>query len=271
MEFTMHSDPVLRLCKFLRPLWAGMVVITALLLAAGPAAAQSRTVEPRGVVELFTSQGCSSCPPADRILGDLANDPSIIAITWPIDYWDYLGWKDTLADPRFAVRQRAYSQARGDREVYTPQAVVNGAAHIVGGDRAAIERAVAETSHRDNVMTVPLYASMSGGQISVSVSAAMASATRSLVAPHGEVWICPIVSSVSVSVTRGENSGQRVEYHNVVRNLVKVGEWNGGAASWSVPLASVATQGADSAVIFVQSGDENAPGAMFGATYVRLR
>jgi len=253
-----------------------MFAIAALVAAVRPAPADPRVSEPRAVesravVELFTSQGCSSCPPADKILGELANDPSIIAITWPIDYWDYLGWKDTMADPRFSKRQRAYSQARGDREVYTPQAVVNGSAHIVGGDRAAIERAIADTAHKSNVMNLPVSASVSGGQIGITVSVAMAALTRSLVAPHGEVWICPIVRSASVSVTRGENSGQRVEYHNVVRNLVKVGEWNGGAASWSVPLASVATQGADSAVIFVQSGDENAPGAMFGATYVRLR
>src|ERR1700759_3710075 len=72
--------------------------------------------EPRAVVELFTSQGCSSCPPADKVIGDLAKDPSVIALSMPIDYWDYLGWKDTLADSRFSARQRAYSRMRGDRE-----------------------------------------------------------------------------------------------------------------------------------------------------------
>src|SRR3979411_1410028 len=77
--------------------------------------------EPRAVVELFTSQGCSSCPPADKVIGELAKDPSIIALSMPIDYWDYLGWKDTLADSRFSARQKAYSRMRGDRDVYTPQ------------------------------------------------------------------------------------------------------------------------------------------------------
>src|ERR1043166_7464075 len=80
----------------------------------------------RAVVELFTSQGCSSCPPADELIGQLAKDPSLVAMSLPIDYWDYLGWKDTLAKPAHTARQRAYAQVRGDRAVYTPQAVING-------------------------------------------------------------------------------------------------------------------------------------------------
>src|SRR5262245_53874485 len=86
---------------------------------------------PRAVVELFTSQGCSSCPAADRLLGELAEDPSILAMSLAVDYWDYLGWKDTLALHGHSNRQRAYAKARGDREVYTPQVVVNGAAHAL--------------------------------------------------------------------------------------------------------------------------------------------
>ena len=96
--------------------------------------------EPRAVIELFTSQGCSSCPPADKLAGELARDPSIIVMSLPIDYWDYLGWKDTLALPGHTKRQRAYAQARGDREVYTPQVVVNGVAHVLGSDKDAIEQ-----------------------------------------------------------------------------------------------------------------------------------
>ena len=92
--------------------------------------------EPRGVIELFTSQGCSSCPAADKLVGELALDPSLVSISLPIDYWDYLGWKDTLADPRNTARQKAYSKVRGDREVYTPQVVVNGSVHALGSDRA---------------------------------------------------------------------------------------------------------------------------------------
>ena len=101
--------------------------------------------EPRAVVELFTSQGCSSCPPADKLAGELARDPSIIVISMPVDYWDYLGWKDTLASPSYSARQRAYSSMRGDRDVYTPQVVVNGSAQVLGSDKSAIERAISQS------------------------------------------------------------------------------------------------------------------------------
>ena len=113
--------------------WSGTLGVCAIIAIIRPAVA----AEPRAVVELFTSQGCSSCPPADKIIGELARDPSVIALSMPIDYWDYLGWKDTLADSRFSARQKAYSQARGDRNVYTPQVIVNGSAHVIGSDREA--------------------------------------------------------------------------------------------------------------------------------------
>src|SRR6202020_153696 len=111
---------VAMLCRRLAPapLVAGFL-ITTLAVAHG--------AEPRALLELFTSQGCPSCPAADKLLGDLATDPTLIALSDPIDYWDYLGWKDTLASPAHSARQRAYARMRGDREVYTPQIVINGA------------------------------------------------------------------------------------------------------------------------------------------------
>src|ERR1035441_5578212 len=98
--------------------------------------------EPRAVIELFTSQGCSSCPAADKIIGELAHDPSLLTMSLAVDYWDYLGWKDTLALHGHSDRQRAYANARGDREVYTPQVVVNGVVHVLGSDKAGIEKAI---------------------------------------------------------------------------------------------------------------------------------
>src|SRR5262245_11284795 len=117
---------------------------------------------PRAIVELFTSQGCSSCPAADKLLGEMANDPTLVAISLPMDVWDYLGWKDTLADPRNTARWQAYSKSRGDRERYTPQAVVNGAAHALGSDRSAIEKAILKSRQNEAVMSVPVDASRSG-------------------------------------------------------------------------------------------------------------
>src|SRR5262245_64495740 len=103
---------------------------------------------PRAIVELFTSQGCSSCPAADKLLGEMMRDPSLIAISLPMDVWDYLGWKDTLADPRNTARWQGYAKARGDRERYTPQVVVNGAAHALGSDRSAIEKAILKSRQK---------------------------------------------------------------------------------------------------------------------------
>src|SRR5438132_10044938 len=148
-------------------LWSGALGICAIVAVSRPADA-----DPRAVVELFTSQGCSSCPPADKIIGDLSSDPSIIALSMPIDYWDYLGWKDTLADSRFSARQKAYSRMRGDREVYTPQVIVNGSVHVIGSDRTGIENAIGATRKGDGVMSIPVTMTQSGKQLTVSVAAA---------------------------------------------------------------------------------------------------
>jgi hypothetical protein len=146
--------------------WSGALGVCAIVAIIRPAHA-----DPRAVVELFTSQGCSSCPPADKIIGELAKDPSVIALSLPIDYWDYLGWKDTLADARFSARQKAYSQMRGDRDVYTPQVVVNGSVHVIGSDRAGIESAIGNTKKAGGVMSVPVTMSLEGKQLTVSVAA----------------------------------------------------------------------------------------------------
>src|SRR3979411_3505395 len=147
--------------------WSGALGVCAIVAIVRPAGA----TEPRAVVELFTSQGCSSCPPADKIIGELAKDPSVIALSMPIDYWDYLGWKDTLADSRFSARQKAYSRMRGDRDVYTPQVVVNGSTPVIGSDRAGIESAIGATSKADGVMSVLVTMTQAGKQMTRSVAA----------------------------------------------------------------------------------------------------
>ena len=242
--------------------WSGALGVCAIVAIIRPAHA-----EPRAVVELFTSQGCSSCPPADRIIGELAKDPSVIALSLPIDYWDYLGWKDTLADSRFSARQKAYSQMRGEREVYTPQVVVNGSAHVIGSDRARIESAIEETKKADAVMSVPISMTLAGKQINISVAAS----GKGPAAAHGEVWICSISKAVPIAIGRGENRGREITYHNVVRNLLKVGDWNGTSDSWTVPLENIYREGVDAAVVYVQHGNRDKPGPMLGAAYTSLR
>src|ERR1700744_5031910 len=240
--------------------WSGALGICAIVAVIRPAHA-----DPRAVVELFTSQGCSSCLPADKIIGELAKDPSIIAMSMPIDYWDYLGWKDTLADSRFSARQKAYSLMRGDRDVYTPQVVVNGSFHVIGSDRAGIERAIDVTRESDGVMSVPVSMKLNGKQITVSVAA-----SKAPVATHAEVWICSISKAIPISIGRGENRGREITYHNVVRNVLKVGDWNGSAGSWTVPLENVSREGIAAAAVFVQDGSRGRPGPMLGAAYTSL-
>jgi hypothetical protein len=240
--------------------WSGALGVCAIVAIIRPAHA-----DPRAVVELFTSQGCSSCPPADKIIGELAKDPSVIALSMPIDYWDYLGWKDTLADSRFSARQKAYSRVRGDRNLYTPQVIVNGSAQVIGSDRAEIEGAIKNTGNADGVMSVPVTMTLSGKLINVSVAASKEPTTA-----HGEVWICSVSKAVPISIGRGENRGREITYYNVVRNLLKVGDWNGSSGSWTVPIENISRDGVDAAVVFVQDGNREKPGPMLGAAFSAL-
>src|ERR1700681_903812 len=121
--------------------------------------------EPAAVIELFTSQGCSSCPPADKLLSQFVSDPSLIPISLPIDYWDYLGWRDTLADPRNSARQRAYSHVRGDREVYTPQVVVTASVRARGSNRDATEPAIAWSRKSGMTLSLPVTMTVADGRV----------------------------------------------------------------------------------------------------------
>ncbi len=225
----------------------------------------ARAAEPRAVLELFTSQGCSSCPPADKLLGELTADPSVIALSLPIDYWDYLGWKDTLASPVHSALQRAYARMRGDRQVYTPQIVVNGAMHVLGSDRTAIEHTIALTDQKSGVMSVPVSLTVGDNGINVKVESAESVHTA------GEVWLCPVTKAIAVEIGRGENRGHTITYHNVVRGWLKLGEWTGAASSWTVPLAEFKTDGADAAAVMVQEGTRDKPGIILGAAYTPLQ
>jgi hypothetical protein len=235
------------------PLIAGLLIATSGLAGA----------EPKALIELFTSQGCSSCPPADKLLGELAADPSLIAISDPIDYWDYLGWKDTLAMPGHSARQRAYAHVRGDREVYTPQVVVNGSADVLGSDRTAIERAVVQTDQKAAVMSLPVLLSLGGSVLNVNVQA------KGTGHP-GEVWLCPLARAVTVAIGRGENHGHTITYHNVVRGWIKLGDWNGSDANWTIPVSDIKVGDADAAVVMVQEGMHEKPGIIMGAAYMPI-
>jgi hypothetical protein len=219
--------------------------------------------EPRAVVELFTSQGCSSCPAADKLLGELVKDPTIVAMSVPIDYWDYLGWKDTLASPTHSARQRAYAKIRGDRQVYTPQVVINGSLHALGSDKAAIEKAIATSRRNAAPMSVPVTLAAAGDSLTVTVPEGKPERSA-------EVWLCTISKSVPVPIARGENRGRTITYYNVARRWQKLGDWTGKAATWTVPLAQIRDAQGDAAAVLVQSGSAETPSTTLGAAMASL-
>jgi hypothetical protein len=220
--------------------------------------------EPRAVIELFTSQGCSSCPAADKLLGELAADPALVPISVPIDYWDYLGWKDTLADPRHTARQKAYAHVRGDGQIYTPQVVVNGSLHALGSDKAAIDLAIAK-SRKNGAMQLPSIAlAAADGGLHVAVPEVTDLRTGA------EVWLLGVTKATTIAIGRGENKGKTVTYTNVARRWIKLGDWNGKASSWTVPLHALKGDGIDEAAVVVQTGTSEKPKAILGATLAAI-
>lgn len=221
------------------------------------ASAASAMDRPRGVVELFTSQGCSSCPPADRIIGDLARDPSLVVLSLPVDYWDYIGWKDTLASPQCTARQKGYAAARGDSQVYTPQAVIDGLTHVVGADRDALLRNIAADRSATGALTVDVTAKVADGKATVDVGAGAGRAT---------VWLMEVEPAATVAVGRGENAGRTLTYTNVVRRMTPLGPYSGAPARFEAP----AQAGAGARyVALVQAGAAERPGAILGAAMTR--
>ncbi len=222
-------------------------------------------IAPRASIELFTSQGCSSCPPADKLIGELARDPSLVTMSLAIDIWDYLGWKDTLALKGHTKRQQAYARVRGDREVYTPQVVINGVVHVAGSDKAAIERAIEQTQRDAGAMHVPVTMTVVGDKLTVEVPAAQPGQEPA------EVWLVPITKKIPVAIERGENKGHTITYSNVVRKWVKLGEWAGKAETYNLSIKEFQNGEIDSLAVMVQSGGVNSPGLMLGAGVASLR
>ncbi len=237
---------------------AARALLSAALGVAGLTAASA--MEPPCVVELFTSQGCSSCPPADRLAAKLATEPGVIMLSFPVDYWDYIGWKDTLASPANTARQKAYASARGDGQVYTPQAVIDGLRHAVGSDQVEIGDAAKLAFGDKGALAVPLTIKRGDGRLVVDVGAAPAGAARS-----GAVWLFHIAKSRTVKISRGENAGHTLTYTNVVRSIDKVGDWMGEATHFEISDASLNAPDADSYALILQASQDGKPGAILAA------
>ena len=218
--------------------------------------------EPTGVVELYTSQGCSSCPSADALLGKLAKRDDIIALSFSVDYWDYLGWKDTLANPKFTERQRAYGKARGDGAIYTPQAVINGMTHVNGSDEDQIGRLVDKTAKTLSALRVPLRLSKDKDKLVVEAGPAPSGATPK----EATLWLAVISKEVAVPIERGENHGKTIIYNNVVRELIPIGMWNGKAMTVQLERHSFMQPGTDRCAVLLQQGHA---GPIVGAALLR--
>jgi hypothetical protein len=178
---------------------------------------------PLTVVELFQSQGCSDCPPANANVMALSDRPDLLTLSFGVTYWDYLGWKDTFASPQFTARQWDYAHALHHAEVYTPQVIVNGRSDIVGNDRAALEHLIARE------------ANTSGPTLQLSDSVLHLGTTT---AGAYQVWLVRFDPRLeNVPIARGENGGLTLPHKNVAKQLAKIGNWDGHAASLPVPPA----------------------------------
>jgi hypothetical protein len=195
------------------------------------------------LVELFTSQGCSSCPPADKLAGTLMSQPGVTVVSLNVDYWDYLGWRDTLAKPEYTQRQMAYAKSRGDNDVYTPQMVINGAAHVVGSNRGSVESAIANVRRSAPAAALQIRATDNDIIIDMPNGDAGSDAT---------LWVMSIAPAVNVKIERGENAGSSITYHNVVRKLASVGSWNGSAATIKLPRKGIISGDSKSCIAVLQ-------------------
>ena len=234
--------------KSLIPLGAGAFAIAAALALAGPGRAVPPPEPTNTALELFTSQGCSSCPPADALLTELSKKPGIVALSFSVDYWNYLGWEDTLSSPAFSERQRQYARARGDGKVYTPQVVVDGLTHVNGSNEAAIEMAMRNATEKLKNVRVPLSLHDENDTLVIDIGAAPDASDKR----DATVWLVVAKKLETVSITRGENRGRTLSYHNPVRELMPVGMWKGEAMTIKLPLKELKTRGGDALIAFLQ-------------------
>ena len=196
------------------------------------------------VVELFTSQGCSSCPPADAFLGELARREDVIALAFHVDYWDYIGWRDPFAHPDFTKRQRGYAGALGLRAIYTPQMVIDGRADAVGSDRDHVGELIRRAGALPK-LTVALIAEGDAPELQLPEAKLERPAT---------VWLAIYDPEERTSVRRGENAGRELSDYNIVRELRKLASWDGHAQSLRVDLGESMAEGLGCAIL-VQGAD----------------
>jgi hypothetical protein len=209
-----------------------------------PQAASAANKQPV-LVELFTSQGCSSCPPADEFAGELVKDPNNVVVTFNVDYWDYLGWRDTLAKPEYSKRQYDYAKTRGDGSVYTPQMVINGATHVVGSQRRDVAKQIEDGRSQKLLANIKLE--MTKQSITVEIP-------KTNFESEATLWLMAVAPEVKQKIERGENTGKDIIYVNVVKNLIPAAMWSGDAYRGSWMRDVVMTKGTKNIIAVLQEG-----------------
>ena len=223
----------------------GAVALLALASAGFSTTAVAQQTHDAVVVELFTSQGCSSCPPADAFMGDLASRPDVIGLTYHVNYWDYIGWKDIFASEESTQRQRSYGEVLGQRYVYTPQMIIGGRLQEVGSDRHGVAKAIDYIAMHEP-KGVPITARDHSGNVMLRLP-------ETELDSKAWVWLVRFDKRHDVDIRRGENSGKRLSYFNVVRDITRIAVWTGQATNIPLDIAAMRAAGRDGCAVLVQS------------------
>jgi hypothetical protein len=231
------------------------LLLAALVLFALPARAADPPKLP-AVAELFTSQGCASCPPADAYLAELAAREDVIALAFHVDYWNYIGWTDPFAAPWATARQRSYERSLNQRYVYTPELVIGGRAQVVGSNRDAVEKLLA--APRPPAAAAIALSRTPDGALDVRVGAAIAGKP----AANATVWLARFDGEQVTRVARGENGGRTLRDVNIVRRFERIGAWSGEQLDLRVPAAADDGEGGCAVLVQEAGAGPNVAAAM---------
>jgi hypothetical protein len=229
----------------------------ALFLSSAAGAGELRQ-SPKAVLELFTSQGCSSCPAADALLTELNERPEVIALAYHVDYWDYIGWPDTFGSAAHSDHQRAYAESWGSSRIFTPQLIVNGTEGVVGSRRGEVNAAMGTAG-----LQLPVRLRNSGDMLEVSIGGRAG-------LEEAMVWLVTFIDEAEVTIERGENEGKRLAYTQIVTGRQVLGMWEpDSGAHLKLPLSEVLGSSANGAAILVQQEEGGLPGRILGAASFR--
>ena len=245
-----------------RKYMTGLGFALALLFAGDAEAGQPQTSHPV-VIELFTSQGCSDCPAADRIVTELSKRKDVLALSLPITYWDMLGWKDTFATEANTYRQKSYAKTMNRSGIYTPQIIVDGKIDVVGNRRDRVMSAIADRhSQIATEQPVNLVLGIASGRIEIAIPAAARAKEKTL----ATIWVMRTLSNATVNVQQGENKNHQLAYANLVRELHRAGEWTGEAMKIDVPITTGKSKH-DGVAVVLQNHDY---GQILAAAMIKL-